>query len=627
VDFIKPTKNKEKGKVMKSKPLFRSIIFLSSLLTLPVMVGCVGEIDGKVLLNNMALEGVTITVEGPASLSKDTNDIGEYKVEDISVGEYTVTPSLQGFIFSPESVSVNVTGLSPTIQNFKAAIAGKIEGERVEFDNPEAIIITTEELSNAFQELAVLHTLTGIPTEVVTIEDICANTTCNDIDPTDDTAKAIKEFLSLVPNLKYLILGGDIEDVPSRQVSDSSFYEFKVAGVGVWTYDYGEIFFTDYYYADFADWDPNGNGIYAEEGEEISDYKPELAVSRVPASSASEVLIYYSKVLKYMTNYDTSAMNKALKQAGIFTSVYDYYNHEWKDIHSAYYDMSPGRTEDILEPFELTKQHTIANPIADTEAELYYSSAEFAAAHKEYLSQGFNLVMYFEHGNWRMLAPGINGNDAYNLKNDTLPIFFSISCHSGEFDQQDAAGELVVNAPDGGGIAFIGSSSYSIGILGSLQLHDEIIRYVTEKENPILGDAYFYAHDILDDVDKYFWFPLSLMNVPFLFDVHRQVIDEGNYRFTQKSSVMLGDMLIPVWNDQFDIAPEVNIVKQNIETGIKLTITPNDILTDSPVVFSDGDFYTFETVGTSFELTIEGNPADVCLGFRSSDSQYFFREL
>ncbi len=589
-----------------------------------IVMGC--SIDGEVTINGEALEGVNVTLNNNPDLTTVTDHNGKYHLQNLKEGEYTIIPTLEGHIFLPPARSVTITTAGISNQNFKAVTESSVTGVPLALNDPEAIIVTTQEFEEAFRKFAILHTLTGIHTEVVTIQAICAGG-CDDADPNNDTVKAIKDYIMVQSNLKYLMLGGDIEIVPSRQVTDAFFFELQVLGFPAWTFTYDETFFSDYYYADFAEWNPNGNGIYAEEEEDISDYKPEIAVSRIPVSSLLEISHYYSKVIKYLTDYDTSKMNKALLQAGVFTSFFDPFAEEFKDVSAAYYDMDEGRTNSILAPFDIIKQHQNANPVPDPEAHLYYSAGEFADAHRSFLQQGYNIVRYSDHGDAYMLAPGIYGNDIDNLINDTLPIMLSGLCNGGEFSVSDASGERAVNAPNGGGIAYIGQGAIGNSLLGSMQLLDETLRYIVTTENPILADAFFYAHDILIDVDDMFYFPLSKAEIPFVFDQIKQVITQDNYEYAQKSSVMLGDMLIPVWNNDFQKAPDIQVVKENLPTGIKLTIIPSEIITSAPIVYADGNHYGFETVGTSFELIIEPNPLEVYLGIPSKDTQYYFQEL
>ena len=91
------------------------------------------------------------------------------------------------------------------------------------------------------------HTLTGVPTQVVTIETICGASSagCQDSDACNDTSKVTKDYLSqqYSAGLRHVVLGGDMTIVPSRKTTDS--YSNALLGVS-----YNETFYTDYYFAD-----------------------------------------------------------------------------------------------------------------------------------------------------------------------------------------------------------------------------------------------------------------------------------------------------------------------------------------------------------------------------------------
>ncbi|MBR4490553.1 hypothetical protein IKP13_07975, partial [bacterium] len=170
--------------------------------------------------------------------------------------------------------------------------------------NTDALIVTREEFAGIFKKFADFHTVTGIITKVITIEDICKNTICDDDDPEVDTSKAIKDYVMSVEGLRYLILGGDIETVPSRIVHDHFELPLGIA-------DYTDDFYSDLYYADFSDWDKNGNGIYAED-----DDKPVLianiAIGRISVSTVEEAELYFSKIVKHHTAFNTAHTTKSL---------------------------------------------------------------------------------------------------------------------------------------------------------------------------------------------------------------------------------------------------------------------------------------------------------------------------
>jgi hypothetical protein len=78
-------------------------------------------ISGQVTLSGNGLNGVTMTLSGSQSGSTGTNGSGSYSFSEQAGGNYTVTPSLGGYTFSPPSASFN--GLSGNqTANFTATL-------------------------------------------------------------------------------------------------------------------------------------------------------------------------------------------------------------------------------------------------------------------------------------------------------------------------------------------------------------------------------------------------------------------------------------------------------------------------------------------------------------------------
>jgi len=93
----------------------------------PDQVPNTNTITGKVTVNGIGLAGVTVTVTGTGvgSLSTDAN--GNFSVP-VLYGSYTVTPSLQGYLFTPASKAVTVNSASVPSQEFSAVRTGTITG-------------------------------------------------------------------------------------------------------------------------------------------------------------------------------------------------------------------------------------------------------------------------------------------------------------------------------------------------------------------------------------------------------------------------------------------------------------------------------------------------------------------
>ena len=239
----------------------------------------------------------------------------------------------------------------------------------------EALIVTTEKFADVFQKFADFHTVTGIITKVVTIENICGNAVCDDDDPMNDTQKAIKDYVMSVEGIRYLVLGGDIEEVPSREIYD----EFSITLIA----DYKDNFYSDLYYADFSEWDSNGNGVYAEDDGNFSvgDDNPVLianvAVGRISVSTVDEAELYFSKLVKHHTAFNTNYTKKSLLLANIATTI------DIGDgiaVNSGYYFESEGKTSSIIpSDYEIKRLYTESTPSPHNEALPLDNDSEKAA--------------------------------------------------------------------------------------------------------------------------------------------------------------------------------------------------------------------------------------------------------
>src|SRR5450759_135931 len=116
-------------------------VFLSFLMMMFLMVtGCsstedailnpqtIHKISGRVTLNGSVspLADVTINLTGETTDHKTTHDDGSYSFENLKGGDYTVTPSLAGYIFDPTSRKVDLNGTNFTATADFVAILGTL---------------------------------------------------------------------------------------------------------------------------------------------------------------------------------------------------------------------------------------------------------------------------------------------------------------------------------------------------------------------------------------------------------------------------------------------------------------------------------------------------------------------
>lgn len=77
-----------------------------------------GTISGNIKLNKVGLSGVTINLPGIGTVITDQN--GNYIFSRVANGNYTLTPSMASYVFTPESCVVTVHNANIANQNFTA---------------------------------------------------------------------------------------------------------------------------------------------------------------------------------------------------------------------------------------------------------------------------------------------------------------------------------------------------------------------------------------------------------------------------------------------------------------------------------------------------------------------------
>ncbi len=78
------------------------------------------SISGAVTSNGVALPGVTVSLTGAASMSTTTDGSGNYQFTRLSSGNYTVTPSIAGYGFTPTNLQETISASDITGVSFDA---------------------------------------------------------------------------------------------------------------------------------------------------------------------------------------------------------------------------------------------------------------------------------------------------------------------------------------------------------------------------------------------------------------------------------------------------------------------------------------------------------------------------
>jgi len=393
-----------------------------------------------------------------------------------------------------------------------------------EFD---MVIIAPEKFSSSIQPLIDHKNSHGVQTFLKSTEEIYVEYDGR------DKAEQIKYFIKDALehwNITYVLLVGGRRGqlfrwyVPVRYSNvDDGFMHKQFLS---------DLYFADIYKenGEFEDWDSNGNGIFAEwnndsnSPEDIMDLKPDVAVGRLPCRNKYEVKGIVEKIIDYENNaYDQSWFNNILLIGG---------------------DTNPGVGEPFPYEGEVDCEWVLQYLDGFDATRLYISEGnltgpdDFIAA----FNNGNGLVYYAGHGwQYRMgtYAPDsqewlffMHNDYVPQLNNEGMyPVMVVGCCLTTEFDvgilnfltifknlkqhhyffnfRHECVSKCIswnmVKKPDGGSIAYIGSSSTTWGDTGdnnndsipdgvqngfTVGLCTEFFRVFGEDEKRVLGEIF-----------------------------------------------------------------------------------------------------------------------------------------
>ena len=167
-----------------------------------------------------------------------------------------------------------------------------------------------QRMTDLFQSFANWKTQKGVPTIVVTVDDINYNYTGNDIQAKihNFLADVYYEFGSM-----YVLLGGDINVVPERVISMDAKHSGGIEHL---------TFATDLYYSAIeSSWDFNMNGEYGETtlitdynnnwtNDDNSDNHADFFLARMPVSNCAEAYGFINKTCSYEHMSDIDPLDR-----------------------------------------------------------------------------------------------------------------------------------------------------------------------------------------------------------------------------------------------------------------------------------------------------------------------------
>ncbi len=366
-------------------------------------------------------------------------------------------------------------------------------------DMPDYIIITNEILKPLFETLATYKTQRGIPTLLVTVEQIYQNY------PGCDQAEKIRNYLKAAHQYwgagLFVLLGGDTDVVPGR--------------IGV---SYGnEGKYTDLYYCDVYksgspnyNWNSNGDANFGFSGD-IIEHGADNFIGRATVDTSDEASTFINKIISYESLQNVSDLNYVNNM--LFLGAYPNYNTP----PSGYYNSEGQRWHRLLadKPFLSSinlNKHLLFDDYLGSVHNSYLGNEELSRTSTlNRMSNGlpsigkFHLVSHYDHGSpWGLgVSSGMKGHSINREDMDVLSngssyqIMYSTACEDGNF-KKDCFAEHFVNAPSGGGVAMIANSG-SVGYYNHEQ-GNKLFNSIYGNFSPssyILGVAFANTRDAI----------------------------------------------------------------------------------------------------------------------------------
>jgi len=310
----------------------------------------------------------------------------------------------------------------------------------------EYVVITNEMLKNAsgnytFQDLIQYKNDNGISATIVTVEDIYA--TYSGV----DNAEKIRNFTTdayLNWGTEYVLLGGDIDVVPSRFLYIEGGSSHITTPADLY---YGCLDGTYNYDGD----DRWGESTDGEGGGDV-DLRAEVYIGRACAGNESEVSNFVMKTLAYeQTSIDDLYLRKALivgEYVG-FGGVADW-GSNYKD------EMINGSSNHGYSTVGIPDGEYNVSKLYDRDEE--WQKSEVISR----INAGFNIINHLGHADYDYNMKMYN-SDVDDLTNDEYCFIYSQGCNAGGFDYDDCIAEHFTIKTPNGAFAGIWNARYGWG--------------------------------------------------------------------------------------------------------------------------------------------------------------------
>lgn len=525
-----------------------------------------------------------ITIEFPNIMIPDEKCERQITCIDAYVRNQFVNPD-DYYVFYP-SLEEEMIIMDEDITDFSNALETKGNIVTNNKNVVDYLIITSNNLWEGFKGFMGMKMRKGLRTNIITTNSIASyyNTV---ISP-----EIIKQFLKDINmyttglKKKYLLLAGDIDIVPTM------YYRAKITTTGGADTAFYNRIPSDIYYA-CPDLTAGNDGT-----NNVDDLEPQLYVSRLPITTLSEAIRYAQKLNNYemgqtdgsnllLAGYKIYYNTSSFSDSGYsLNKIYDnYIQPNWNGSVYKLYDL--GTTE------VLTK-HTLFN----------------------HINNDYGIILENSHGepNYWVLGNTIDKHymaDTVSYQNNYPgAVILTGSCLTNAFDLAtgNCLSEEFVNSPNGGAIAYFGTSRIGYGPESADHYNSNSYYITANTEYSDLFNGLFLQHLFLGDI-PYSPYSFGALTTQAKKDLILSVSGNNYYKDLIHSINAVGDPEVQVYTDtphQFSSSqlPYVDFFNDyahiTAHTNCIISCVSSNNKLSGTISLSSGQSYSFYSPGGCF---------------------------
>lgn len=451
------------------------------------------------------------------------------------------------------------------------------------------LIITSAELAPSFLPLLEWKLRKGLNAELITMDEIRENYQESTIQ------LSIKRYLHeryLKGGLRWVLMGGDHDVVPVQGC-----FSYVLNGSTEVT---DESIPTDLYYACFDkrfDWNALIDDRIGQVYHDDNDLVPEIYISRMPVRNPEQTRDMVRKTLDYEQNQPIRGFSDKMLLAGMKTWTL------WSGKSDSHHRSELMYTNHVSDYWDGE-----ADGFFDTGTD-FFGDAEYqltAGNLSEQLNAGYAFFHFAGHGDINTLqmeeGPRFGVDDAFALSNSTSGIILSNACDVNAFDSIDPClSEAFLRNPDGGGLAFFGSSRLGFGLpdidfsLGpSFQFNASFLSY------------------LLSGAQESQWNSFASVAAAAKTDFAHSGISGGIYHYLLYAINPMGDPELPMYTRNPSVFNDVRLYQLGREVSVntggvgscRICISSQDLQSGYREVVENVSSFTFKDVPDDFQVTI-----------------------